>query len=165
MDLLGIDDAMARQFEVILEENRYGIFKPGFSRLNLPFFASDAQTDFILEAVIAVAKSGWALLPQYQLQEETGECKHKSQSGVKEIKLLSNVDFKTGRLRVHNNPVKSSPSIEPAPSSYRDCLMKAEEIFDQALSTKVLLTIENGIISRCYNFFLFVFTKRVWVSQ
>ena len=164
MDLLGIDDAMARQCEVILEENRDGIFKPGFSRLNLPFFASDAQIDFILEAVIAVAKSGWALLPQYQLQEETGECKHKSQSGVKEIKLLSNVDFKTGRLRVHNNPVQSS-LIEPAPSSYRDCLMKAEEIFDQALSTKVLLTIENGIISRCYNFFRFVFTNRVWVSQ
>ena len=38
-------------------------FRPGFVRLNMPFFFDDATIDFILEAVDAIANHGWKLLP------------------------------------------------------------------------------------------------------
>ena len=39
-------------------------FRPGFSRLNLPFFMCDDGVQFVLEAVAMVAENGWKLLPE-----------------------------------------------------------------------------------------------------
>ena len=101
LDLLGIDAATARRYEDILVEDHrldrthlrrreecscFEIVRPGFSRLNLPYFSSDAQVDFVLQAVIAVAKRGWTLLPQYQINHETGEYHHQSQLSFKDRK-------------------------------------------------------------------------------
>lgn len=64
------------------------LFRPGFSRINLPYFMDDDTVKFVLEAVQTVAESGWKLLPQYIFDAETGEWHHNSnlvtfQSGVK----------------------------------------------------------------------------------
>ena len=40
------------------------VYRPGFVRLNLPYFMSDHAVDFVLEAVKMVAEHGWKLLPQ-----------------------------------------------------------------------------------------------------
>ena len=48
-------------------------FRPGFTRINLPYFLDDATLEFILEAVRLVAEEGWRLLPQYMFNPETGE--------------------------------------------------------------------------------------------
>ena len=39
------------------------IFRPGFTRINLPFFYDDHTIDYILEAIVMVAEHGWKLLP------------------------------------------------------------------------------------------------------
>jgi hypothetical protein len=91
---LGIDDVTTRRYEnLVLEQDShfdrsylkkreehscFDIIKPGFTRLNLPYFASDAEIDFVLRAVVAVAKRGWTLLPQYQINREIGEYRHQS---------------------------------------------------------------------------------------
>ena len=38
--------------------------RPGFVRLNLPYFMDDDTISFILESVKLVAEHGWKLLPQ-----------------------------------------------------------------------------------------------------
>lgn len=38
--------------------------RPGFARINLPYFMDDETVHFVLEAVDMVATHGWKLLPQ-----------------------------------------------------------------------------------------------------
>lgn len=93
-DLLGIDETLSHRYqEILVEDNRldrthlrrkeehscYEILRPGFARLNLPYFASDLEVEFIINAVIAVAKNGWTMLPHYQMNAETGEWHHHTQ--------------------------------------------------------------------------------------
>lgn len=100
-DLLGIDESLAHRYQNILVEDTrldrahlrrkeehscYEILRPGFARLNLPYFASDAEIDFIINAVIAVARRGWTMLPYYQMNAETGEWHHNTQ-------LVSNLSY------------------------------------------------------------------------
>ena len=40
--------------------------RPGFVRLNLPYFMSHDAVEFVLKAVEMVAEHGWKLLPQVQ---------------------------------------------------------------------------------------------------
>lgn len=61
------------------EHSCYEIVRPGFTRLNLPYFSSDAEIDFVIRAVVAVARNGWKMLPYYQMNAETGEWHHHSQ--------------------------------------------------------------------------------------
>ena len=60
------------------EHLKYEILRPGFTRISLPYFMSDAEVTFILEAVKMVATEGWKLLPQYVLYPEMGEWKHRT---------------------------------------------------------------------------------------
>ncbi|XP_033624514.1 uncharacterized protein LOC117287960 [Asterias rubens] len=89
-DLLGIDEPMAAQFaDFLVDTTReekgatknskskkahksLEIMKPGFTRLNLPFFFSDEVTNFVLEAIDDVATNGWKMLPQYKFDMFTG---------------------------------------------------------------------------------------------
>ncbi|XP_014661429.1 PREDICTED: probable cysteine desulfurase isoform X2 [Priapulus caudatus] len=73
-DLLGIDEDMAREFTEFLSQTpkdgettlkqALEIMKPGFVRLNLPYFFPDDVVDFVLDAVDMVCTYGWKLLPQ-----------------------------------------------------------------------------------------------------
>lgn len=79
-DLLGIDDLMSERYTNILADDSVTleILKPGFSRLNLPYFVSDEEIDFIIRAVTAIAKHGWEMLPYYKMNPETGGWHHHS---------------------------------------------------------------------------------------
>ena len=39
------------------------ILRPGFFRLNFPYFMDDDTVDFVIDAVDTVARHGWSLLP------------------------------------------------------------------------------------------------------
>ncbi|KZS11051.1 putative Cytoplasmic tRNA 2-thiolation protein 1 [Daphnia magna] len=143
-DLLGIDESLAHRYqEILVEDSRldrthlrrkeehscYEILRPGFARLNLPYFASDSEISFIINAVICVAKNGWKLLPYYQMNSETGEWHHHTQLSFKNRKWLGNVDFNFGQMHVRRPKDPYAPS---APTDYDDCLRKGEEIFERA---------------------------------
>ena len=73
----------AKRFEdVLIDQKGYEILKPGFSRLNLPYFASDDEIRFILDAVSSIAQHGWKMLPQYRFNIQTAEWHHYSLSSV-----------------------------------------------------------------------------------
>ncbi|XP_041459673.1 uncharacterized protein LOC121411175 [Lytechinus variegatus] len=49
------------------------IMKPGFVRLNLPFFFSDNVISYVLEAVDDIGTNGWKMLSQYKVDPFTSE--------------------------------------------------------------------------------------------
>ena len=51
----------------ISEYSSYEVLRPGFTRLNLPWFASDEEIDFVLEAVALTCELAWKLMPQYRV--------------------------------------------------------------------------------------------------
>lgn len=58
------------------EHSSFEMLRPGFARISLPFFMSDSEVAFVLEALKMVATEAWKLLPQYILNPETGEWRH-----------------------------------------------------------------------------------------
>ena len=88
-DLLGIDEILTAKYQDIIVDSRdghyYDILRPGFTRLNLPYFAHDFEIDYIIKAVIAVARKGWIMLPYYEMNTETGEWHHQNKQLVSNI--------------------------------------------------------------------------------
>lgn len=62
------------------EHSSYEMLRPGFTRISIPYFMSEAEVLFVMEAVKMVATEGWKLLPQYIVNPETGEWRHHSNS-------------------------------------------------------------------------------------
>lgn len=80
--LLGIDDEAGQQDRLqkeVIEGSEMS--KPGWTRINLNFFISDEEVDYILEAVRLVATYGYKLLPFYHCEPDSGLWKHKSRVG------------------------------------------------------------------------------------
>ena len=119
-DLLGIDPDLADRFEALLLEDpaldrthlrrvsEYSsreVLRPGFARLNLPWWMEDSAVDFVLRAVQFVGEHGWRLLPLYTMNPETGEWRHRSHTLFKERPWLGHVSWSTGHM-AHVRPQK-----------------------------------------------------------
>ena len=52
---------------------QWEVGRPGATRLNLSWFSSEAELEFVLGALELVAGQGWRLLPVYRFNNETGE--------------------------------------------------------------------------------------------
>jgi len=44
----------------------------GYVRFNIPYFFTDADVDFLLDAIEFVADFGWLFLPSYKFDYDTG---------------------------------------------------------------------------------------------
>ncbi|MEP7369410.1 MAG: aminotransferase class V-fold PLP-dependent enzyme [Dermatophilaceae bacterium] len=73
--LLGIDLDRSREFEREITHGCEGI-KPGWVRVNLNYFISEAVFSYIVEAVRLVAREGWRLLGDYRFDPATGLWRH-----------------------------------------------------------------------------------------
>jgi len=73
--LLGIDITTSHEFQEQIALGCEGI-KPGWVRVNLTYFLSEAAFSFVLEAVDLVATEGWKLLPWYRFDAVSGLWHH-----------------------------------------------------------------------------------------
>src|SRR6185437_14620541 len=64
--LLGIDIETSHAFEREIARGCEGI-KPGWVRVNFNYFISEAVFDFLVRAVLLIARDGWRLTPWYRL--------------------------------------------------------------------------------------------------
>ncbi|XP_052796961.1 uncharacterized protein LOC128229235 [Mya arenaria] len=152
MDILGMDEATSKNFEDLLAEDsrldrthlrRYReysqreIIRPGFVRINFPYFLDEESLNFTLEAVKMVAKHAWKLLPQYMFNPETGEWRQVNFQVFKDRKWLGHISYSSGEMTY-----KVPPLVEkgPLPENHEDCLKRAEELFMQAAKVKHQLT-------------------------
>ncbi|WP_250031121.1 aminotransferase class V-fold PLP-dependent enzyme [Paractinoplanes maris] len=73
--LLGISTELSHRFEHEIQDGWEGI-KPGWSRLNFPYFWSDELAGYVIEAVSLIAEHGARLLPDYRFDPHTGQWRH-----------------------------------------------------------------------------------------
>eukprot|EP00163_Fabomonas_tropica_P001254 TRINITY_DN10954_c0_g1_i2.p1 TRINITY_DN10954_c0_g1~~TRINITY_DN10954_c0_g1_i2.p1 ORF type:complete len:1039 (-),score=255.27 TRINITY_DN10954_c0_g1_i2:84-3200(-) len=90
--LLGMDDDLARRYEEILLQG-HETLRPGYVRLNIPFFLPEKTLDFIIQAVLWIADNGYRMLSDYQMYSESGEWKQVESLKFKERKWLDDCDF------------------------------------------------------------------------
>jgi len=94
--LLGIDIERSHEFEREITRGCEGI-KPGWVRVNLNYFISEAVFEFILGAVHFVANEGWALLPLYRLDTTSGLWRHRD--GLSEAPMsLHDISYAAGAM-------------------------------------------------------------------
>lgn len=143
-DLLGISDTLAIEYEnMLLEDDRldrhhlrrheehspFEMLRPGFIRISFPFFMSDNEVSYVLEAVKMVATEGWKLLPQYTLNPETGEWKHHTNNVFRDRKWLGSIRYTDGKLSV---PERKISVQNTCPADYAECLKTARNTFNKA---------------------------------
>ena len=102
--LLGLSPNLSKRYLTLLYEDEmsdlghrsndrslqlFDLLKPGFTRLNLSWFAPDEEANFVVDALIFISNHGWKLLPQYVLNSKTGEWQHHT-------KHVSNNTISTG---------------------------------------------------------------------
>jgi selenocysteine lyase/cysteine desulfurase len=75
--LLGIDEAHSREFHHEIVAGWEGV-KPGWARINLNYFISDAVAGYLAEAVALIARDGHRLLTDYRFDPRTGRWCHVS---------------------------------------------------------------------------------------
>jgi len=73
--LLGIDGDRSALFQLAINAGCEGI-KPGWVRVNLNYFCSEIEADYIIQAIEFIADEGWKLLPFYDFHAETGIWHH-----------------------------------------------------------------------------------------
>jgi selenocysteine lyase/cysteine desulfurase len=73
--LLGVDHERSELYRRQIARGNLGV-KPGWVRLTLPYYASEADLEFILSAVEFVAEHGEAFVPGYELDWRDGSWRH-----------------------------------------------------------------------------------------
>jgi selenocysteine lyase/cysteine desulfurase len=95
--LLGIDLDRSHEFESHITHGCEGI-KPGWVRVNLNYFISDAVLDYLIEAVEIVASDGWRLLHDYRFDPVTGLWHHRN-GAIEPPMRLAQVRYEDGEMR------------------------------------------------------------------
>ena len=142
--LMGISPALAAEYEDVLKEDErldrthlrrgqseyssYEVLRPGFARLNLPWFASDEEVDFVLEALALTCESAWKLMPQYRFNNETGEWKHFDNLEYRERKWLGNISYASGKFEFR----QQSNTAARQDLNFGSILSEARSVFEEA---------------------------------
>jgi selenocysteine lyase/cysteine desulfurase len=74
--LLDLDSDTSREISQLVQQG-FSIFRPGWTRFSLNYFTSNAEIEYILDAVAVIAEKGFKLLPDYEVSEKTGIWHHR----------------------------------------------------------------------------------------
>jgi len=119
--LLGIDDEHSHGFAGAVGAGCAGL-KPGWVRVNLNYFLSDAVADYLIDAVDLVATDGWTLLPEYRFDPTTGLWWHRTGPSAPPLRLTDVHYTPTGRM-TYPRTKEASRAATPA-----GCLADARRI-------------------------------------
>ncbi len=123
--LLGIDLATSKEFEREIVRGCEGI-KPGWVRVNFNYFLSEAQFQFLLDAIHMIAEHGWKLLPDYRFAPETGLWHHAA--GAPDAAMrLADISYRAGKMEYRSRQATEPESALPG---YLD---DARRIFAEAV--------------------------------
>lgn len=128
---MGISGKLAVEYEQILDDDSYNMesLRPGFTRITFPFFMSESEIGYIMEALKMVATEAWKLLPQYVVDDGSGDWRHNSNSLAKERKVLGAIRYTDGRMLFSDRRISGPGSF---PQNHADCLHTARNIFNRA---------------------------------
>lgn len=112
------------------------LLRPGYTRLSLPFKGlREEEVDYVIQALIWVAKHGWALLPQYRCDHRTGEWRHWSRRGKplgkSERRWLSHYDVLASSIDMTNN--STPPLVIDSATNLSEHMEASRERLRQAI--------------------------------
>lgn len=129
--LLGIDLETSRRFEAAILRGEAGL-KPGWARVSFGYFVSDAECQFVIDAVHFVAREGWKLLPDYRFCPSDGRWRHRADALEPGPRLL---DLPlTGRAHLPMSAARSQRAEISETARFRRYLSEAKRLVDQAPS-------------------------------
>ncbi|XP_053671126.1 uncharacterized protein LOC128721399 [Anopheles nili] len=144
-DSLGINPQLMVEYEKLLNDEtlKAGCLHPGYTRITFPFFMPESEVAFILEALKMVATEAWKLLPQYEVDEGSGEWRHHSNSLAKERKWLGAIRYIDGKMLFSDRRISGPGSF---PQNYSDCLQTARNLFNRARKMAQRATTEEIVL-------------------
>eukprot|EP01026_Neomeris_dumetosa_P021002 TRINITY_DN1851_c0_g1_i13.p1 TRINITY_DN1851_c0_g1~~TRINITY_DN1851_c0_g1_i13.p1 ORF type:complete len:624 (+),score=59.54 TRINITY_DN1851_c0_g1_i13:114-1985(+) len=95
--IFGSVDSISAKIQPLVVNQGFECLKWGWVRINLNYFISEAEANYILDAISQVCKYGYKLLPQYSLNLKTGIWRHRKIMNYK-LEKLSLTDFGTSRV-------------------------------------------------------------------
>jgi len=95
---LGLEEEYVELLEKLVC-NGSEIFRPGYSRVNLPYFYPMYIIKYILDVIEYVAKYGWLFLPQYAFKIESAKYYHRKEDEEKR-RWLDQIDFNAEEGRI-----------------------------------------------------------------
>lgn len=142
--MLGMSDSLIEDYETILNTESMHIenLRPGYVRITFPFFMSENEVNYILEALKMVATEAWKLLPQYEVDEKTGEWRHHSNSLAKERKWLNSIRYHDGKMMFNDRRISAPGGF---PQNFADCLQTARNLFSRARKVAQKATIGENL--------------------
>ena len=107
--LLGIDIERSHEFEREIARGCEGI-KPGWVRVNFNYFISEAQFEYVLDAVHLVADQGRKLLPDYRFDPASGLWRHRQGPVEPPLRLHALRYDEQGRFRFTSSHAQAHDS-------------------------------------------------------
>ena len=109
--LLGIDLERSHAFEREITHGCEGI-KPGWVRVNFTYFLDEQVADYIIDAVMFVAREGARFLTDYTFDEHTGLWHHRN-GPVEPPLRLSDISYDpaTGEMRYPRHEVRADVAV------------------------------------------------------
>ena len=113
--------------------NTIGLMKPGFVRINLAYFMTDEEVNYILTAVNLIANEGWKLLPQYTYNKETGDWAHRREAPHHKLMSLHDINYELETKLGMSCHGYVNPKSEPGQQmQYKAILSEARRIIRHA---------------------------------
>lgn len=114
--ILGIDLALSRKYKEVLFEG-HELMRMGFTRFNLPYFASMEEIDYIIDCIEFVANFGWMFLPNYKFDVDLGIWVSRDEKEQQTRMWLGEIDYSTGEMGTKSTNVRKA-----MPFIHRDVL-------------------------------------------
>ena len=109
--LLGIDIERSHAFEREITHGCEGI-KPGWVRVNFTYFLDEQVADYIIDAVLFVARFGSRFLADYRFDTVTGLWHHRAGPVEPPLRLADvHYDEATGEMRYPHHEVRAEESL------------------------------------------------------
>ncbi|CAF1304467.1 unnamed protein product [Adineta ricciae] len=143
LDLLNIDNAKTDIYCKFMTEDacargddhivRTVMMKPGFTRLNLSFFANDYEIEYILHAVQFVATEGWKFLPLYTYNPVTAGWSHRSGFALAQSSLRD-ITYKAGKMQYFGSKKHTLPARGEKMDPFREAKLMAADAVRRAFN-------------------------------
>ena len=93
--LLGINDNDLKKLEILTCTGKE-IFRPGYTRMNFPYFYPDYLIEFLIYAIEYIAKNAYKFLSLYAFKIESGKFYHRNEDEKK--KWLNDIKFENNNI-------------------------------------------------------------------
>jgi selenocysteine lyase/cysteine desulfurase len=150
--VLHIDGAKSREFRQEILHGHVGV-KPGWARVNFHFLMTDAEFDFLCEAILFVADQGKYFLPLYRFELGTGSWEHREFT-PEPVRFGLEEALAEGPEREGAEAAEAAPAVPSAEEElYRDYLAEARRLaagLKSGFREADLLTTERELIPFLY---------------